>query len=78
MASTIAQHGFSLIANDITTMGSQVGFGSNVDIVSEMLASATNTAALGKLLRHNMMESSSSTKKILNLGLPGNSHMQER
>lgn len=78
MASTIAQHGFSLIANDISTMGSQVGFGSNVDIVSEMLASATNTAALGKLLRHNMMESSSSTKKILNLGLPGNSHMQER
>ncbi|XP_038898741.1 uncharacterized protein LOC120086264 isoform X2 [Benincasa hispida] len=77
MASTIAQHGFSVIANDIATTGSRVGFGSSVDIVSEMLASATNPAALGKLLRHNMMENSSTTK-ILKLSLPGNSNMPER
>ncbi|KAA0045241.1 putative P-loop containing nucleoside triphosphate hydrolases superfamily protein [Cucumis melo var. makuwa] len=71
MASTIAHHGFSLIANDVATTGSHVGCGSSVDIVSEMLASTTNTAALGKLLRH------SSTEKILKLSLPGYFHMQE-
>ncbi|KGN54574.1 uncharacterized protein LOC101216488 isoform X2 [Cucumis sativus] len=72
MASTIAQHGFSLIANDIATTGSHVGCDSSVDIVSEMLASTTNTAALGKLLRH------SSTTKILKPSLPGYCHMLDR
>ncbi|XP_022140030.1 uncharacterized protein LOC111010770 isoform X2 [Momordica charantia] len=78
MASTISQHGFCFFASDIATTSSSVGLDSRLDIVSEMLASATNTAALGKLMRRNMMESSSSAKKISELRLPVNNHMPER
>ncbi|XP_023523707.1 uncharacterized protein LOC111787864 isoform X1 [Cucurbita pepo subsp. pepo] len=78
MSSTIAQHGFCSIVSDIATMASRVGLGSSLDIVPEMLASTTNTAVSGKLMRHNMMDSFSSTKKDSELSLPENSHMLER
>uniref|UniRef100_A0A5B7B8E5 AAA+ ATPase domain-containing protein n=1 Tax=Davidia involucrata TaxID=16924 RepID=A0A5B7B8E5_DAVIN len=50
MTSTIAQHGICFYANEIDTVGSKMGSSSRVDLAWEMLASSTNTMALGKLV----------------------------
>ncbi|XP_057490564.1 uncharacterized protein LOC130776382 [Actinidia eriantha] len=50
MTSTIAQHGICFYAKEIAVVGSNVGSVNRMDLVSEMLASSTNTMALGKLI----------------------------
>ncbi|KAA8546400.1 hypothetical protein F0562_002861 [Nyssa sinensis] len=50
MISTIAQHGICFYANEIAAVGSKMGSSSRVDLAWEMLASSTDTMALGKLL----------------------------
>ncbi|KAK9270529.1 hypothetical protein L1049_026110 [Liquidambar formosana] len=57
MTSTFAQHGFCFYAKDIAALGSNLGSGSRVDLAWEMLASTTDTMALGKLVRQDVRTS---------------------
>ncbi|KAL7246280.1 hypothetical protein ACSBR2_001409 [Camellia fascicularis] len=53
MASTIAQHGFCFYAKEIVAVGSNSSSVNRMDLALEMLASSTNTTALGKLVRRD-------------------------
>ncbi|CAL5384961.1 unnamed protein product [Camellia sinensis] len=53
MASTIAQHGFCFYAKEIVAVGSNGSSVNRMDLALEMLASSTNTTALGKLVRRD-------------------------
>nr|CAN67425.1 hypothetical protein VITISV_006652 [Vitis vinifera] len=64
MASTIAQHGFCFYSKYIAAAGSILGSDYMVDLASEMLASTTNTMALGKLTRPEMRMNWTSRKGV--------------
>lgn len=64
MASTIAQHGFCFYSKYIAAAGSILGSDYTVDLASEMLASTTNTMALGKLTRPEMRMNWTSRKGV--------------
>lgn len=64
MASTIAQHGFCFYSKYIAAAGSMLGSDYTVDLASEMLASTTNTMALGKLTRPEMRMNWTSRKGV--------------
>lgn len=64
MASTIAQHGFCLYAKHIAAVGSTSVSDYEVDLASEMLASTTNTMALGKLSRPEVRAGWTSRKGV--------------
>src|ERR1044072_2333712 len=53
MMSMVAEHGFCFYVKHISDMGSKFGYENRVDVTSEMLASATNIMALGKLSRQD-------------------------
>lgn len=57
LASTTAQHGFCFYAKNIAAVGSTIGSETTVDLASELLASATDMMALGKLAGHGMISS---------------------
>jgi len=68
MMSTVAVHGFCFYAKHIAEAGLKLGFEDRVDITSEMLASATNIMALGKLSRQDHTKTMSSyTKELLEM-----------
>ena len=69
MASTIAQHGFCFYSKYIAAAGSNLGSDYMVDLASEMLASTTNTMALGKLTRPEMRMNWIS-RKVVQMELP--------
>ena len=64
MASTIAQHGFCFYSKYIAAAGSMLGSDYTVDLASEMLASTSNTMALGKLTRPEMRMNWTSRKGV--------------
>ncbi|XP_073225488.1 uncharacterized protein [Cicer arietinum] len=57
MMSTVAVHGFCFYAKQIADVGSKLGCTNWIDLTSEMLASTTNTMALGKLSRQGLTKS---------------------
>lgn len=57
MMSTVAVHGFCFYAKHIADVGSKLGCANRIDLTSEMLASTTNTMALGKLSRQGLTKS---------------------
>ena len=78
MTSTIAEHGICFYAKEIAVVGSNFGSVNRMDLVSEMLASSTNTMALGKFVSLDMriessemgpLKSVSSVKRYRILGL---------
>ncbi|RDX99720.1 hypothetical protein CR513_17195, partial [Mucuna pruriens] len=73
MMSTIAEHGFCSYAKRISDLRSKFGCKKEVDLTSEMLASATNLMALGKLSRQDQTKSISiCAEKKLELNNPTN------
>lgn len=54
MMSTVTVHGFCSYVKLITDVGSKFGCANMFDLTSEMLASTTNTMALGKLSRQDL------------------------
>ena len=50
IGSTYAQHGLCFYTSRFAEVGTNLGRGSTMDLALEMLASSTNTMALGKLL----------------------------
>lgn len=53
MVSTISEHGMCLFAKDIAVVNSNMVPASVVDLAWEMVASSTNTMALGKLVNQD-------------------------
>jgi hypothetical protein len=51
MMSSVAVHGFCFYVKLIADVGSKLGCANKIDLTSEVLASTTNTMALGKLSR---------------------------
>jgi hypothetical protein len=49
--SSVAVHGFCFYVKLIADVGSKLGCANKIDLTSEVLASTTNTMALGKLSR---------------------------
>ncbi|XP_027190964.1 uncharacterized protein [Cicer arietinum] len=73
MMSTVAVHGFCFYAKHIADVGSKLGCANRIDLTSEMLASTTNTMALGKLSRQGLSKSTVIyTGKELELNSPIN------
>ncbi|XP_057974939.1 uncharacterized protein LOC131162458 isoform X2 [Malania oleifera] len=58
MTSAIAQHGFCCFAKNIASSQSSLDTDHRVDLVGEMLASTSNTTALGKLVNQTTRTSS--------------------
>ncbi|CAL5202973.1 unnamed protein product [Lathyrus oleraceus] len=56
MMSTVIVHGFCSYVKLITDVGSKFGCANMIDLTSEMLASTTNTMALGKLSRQDLAQ----------------------
>lgn len=78
MMSTVAVHGFCFYAKQIADVGSKLGCTNWIDLTSEMLASTTNTMALGKLSRQGLSKSTVIyTGKELELNSPIN-NMKKR
>jgi hypothetical protein len=58
MMSSVAVHGFCFYVKLIADVGSKLGCANRIDLTSEVLASTTNTMALGKLSRLDIAKSS--------------------
>lgn len=70
LASTIAQHGFCSYTKDIIAVGSTMGYESTVDLASEMLGSATDMVAWGKLVGEHPRSQSSCSGRNSEFSLP--------
>jgi hypothetical protein len=57
MMSSVAVHGFCFYVKLIADVGSKLGCANRIDLTSELLASTTNTMALGKLSRLDIAKS---------------------
>lgn len=78
MTSTIAVHGFCFFVKLIADVGSTLGCANKIDLTSEMLASTTNSMALGKLSGLDLAKSTGIyTGKELELNNPTN-NMKKR
>ncbi|KAL2892923.1 ATPase family AAA domain-containing protein 5 [Bienertia sinuspersici] len=64
MASSIAQYGYLLYAKDIDALQSKMGLANKLHLGWEMLVSASNSMALGKLLRLNRSPISSAETSV--------------
>ncbi|XP_045803964.1 uncharacterized protein LOC123897403 [Trifolium pratense] len=78
MMSSVAVHGFCFYVKLIADVGSKLGCANRIDLTSEVLASTTNTMALGKLSRLDIAKSTAIyTGKELELNNPINNMKSE-
>ncbi|ERM95492.1 hypothetical protein AMTR_s00008p00268620, partial [Amborella trichopoda] len=58
MASTLSHHGICFYAKESAVMGSELGYETKTDLASEMLAASSDTAAFGKLITRQTINTS--------------------